>query len=165
VHFTRLTILTLAAALAVVSLPKPATAASEPAGATDSTQPVMATVHQFIDGFNKGDVKAALAACADRTSVIDEFPPHEWQGSTACADWARDLAASNEREGISRGVVTLSAPWRVDVSGDRAYVVVPARYAYDQHGKHVAESGSIFTLALQKVAGRWRITGWAWAAH
>ena len=25
---------------------------------------VMATVHQFVDGFNKGDVKSALAACA-----------------------------------------------------------------------------------------------------
>jgi hypothetical protein len=165
VRFTRPTILTLAAALAVVSLPKVAAAAAEPVGTTASTQHVMATVHQFIDGFNKGDVKSALAACADRASVIDEFPPHAWQGSTACADWARDLAASNKSEGISGGVVTLRAPWRVDVNGDRAYVVVPATYAYEQRGKHVTESGSIFTLALQKVAGRWRITGWAWAAH
>ena len=39
---------------------------------------VMAPVHQFVDGFNKGDTKSALAACADQTSIIDEFPPHEW---------------------------------------------------------------------------------------
>ena len=40
---------------------------------------------QFIDGFNKGDVKSALAACADQVSIIDEFAPYEWHGAGACA--------------------------------------------------------------------------------
>ena len=48
--------------------------------ATDKTD-VMTTVHQFVDGFNKGDTASALAACADQTSIIDEFPPHEWHGA------------------------------------------------------------------------------------
>lgn len=126
---------------------------------------VMATVHQFIDGLNKGDMKAALSACAAPASVIDEFPPHEWQGPTACADWARDYAADSKRQGVTGGVVTLGTPWHVDVSDDRAYVVVPANYSYKQHGKSAAESGSIFTVALRKTAQGWRITGWTWAKH
>jgi hypothetical protein len=44
-----------------------------PAVASDETD-VMQPIHQFVDGFNKGDVKSALAACAEETSIIDEFP-------------------------------------------------------------------------------------------
>lgn len=147
--------------LALIGLLAVATAG--PASASDTA--VIATVHQFVDSFNKGDVKTALATCATPASIVDEFPPHEWQGPTACADWVRDLDASNKRDGITHGVVTLGTPWHIDVTGDRAYVVVPASYTYMQHGKQGGEAGSIFVLALKKVAAGWRITGWAWARH
>ncbi|MDQ6768152.1 MAG: hypothetical protein M3Z41_10125, partial [Candidatus Eremiobacteraeota bacterium] len=62
-------------------------------------------------------------------------------------------------------IVTLGTPWHVDVTGDRAYVVVPVTYAYKQNGKPGMESASVFTVALQKIAAGWRITGWAWAKH
>jgi hypothetical protein len=51
--------------------------------AADKTA-VMVAVRQFVDGFNKGNTKTALAACADQASIIDEFPPHEWHGAGAC---------------------------------------------------------------------------------
>jgi len=54
---------------------------------------VIAPVQQFIDATNKGDTKAALATCADPTSILDEFPPHAWQGATACSDWVKDFEA------------------------------------------------------------------------
>jgi hypothetical protein len=38
-------------------------------------------IHQWVDGINKGDMKAATAACADQTSIIADFPPHEWHGA------------------------------------------------------------------------------------
>jgi hypothetical protein len=132
------------------------------AGPSTEQAAVMATVHQFIDGFNVGDTKSALAACASPASIIDEFPPHEWQGSTACADWADAYNANAAKNGITDGFVTLGRPLRVDITGDRAYAVVPATYTYKQHGAPVTESNSTFTVALKKVAGRWRITGWAW---
>ena len=135
-----------------------------PAAAAD-TSSFMSPVNQFIDGFNKGDAKNALKACASPASIVDEFPPHEWQGPTACADWANAYNANAARNGITDGIVTLGKPTHVDVSGDRAYVVVPANYAYKQHGKSVLETGSIFTVALKKSASGWLITGWAWAKH
>ena len=124
---------------------------------------VMATIHQFVDGFNKGDIKTALAACADQTSIIDEFPPHEWHGAGACAKWANDYDAFSKKSGITDGIVTLGTPRHVDVTGDRAYVVTPVDYSIKEKGKPVVETGSTFTFALQKGAAGWRITGWSWS--
>lgn len=135
-----------------------------PAAASEKAD-VMATVHQFVDGINKGDLKTAFATCAAPSSIIDEFPPHAWQGATACADWANDFDAYNKKNGITDAIATVGKPRHVDVTGDRAYVVVPATYAYKQKGKPVTESGSTLTVALQKVAAGWRMTGWAWSKH
>ncbi|HEX9054040.1 MAG TPA: nuclear transport factor 2 family protein [Gemmatimonadales bacterium] len=126
---------------------------------------VMATVHQFVDGFNKGDTKSALAACADQTSIIDEFPPHEWHGAGACAKWADDYDANAKKDGITDGMVILGKPRHVDVTGDLAYVVVPANYRFKQKGKPVAEIGSMLTIALQKGPAGWRMTAWTWTKH
>jgi ketosteroid isomerase-like protein len=151
-------IIALAVALAMVS-----TVASH-AAASDKTD-VMATLHQFADGLNKGDTKTALAACASPACILDEFPPHAWQGATACADWARDFDTYNKQAGITDPIVTVGKPRHVDITGDRAYVVAPATYTYKHKGKRVTESGSVLTVALQKGADGWRMTGWAWSKH
>ena len=139
-----------------------AAAPAAPAAPTDKTD-VMAQVHQFVDGFNKGDVKSAVAACADQTSIIDEFPPHEWHGSGACSTWATDFDANAKKEGITDAIVTLSAPRHVDVNGDRAYVVASANYTFKQKGKPMKETGSTFTFVLQKNNSGWRIIAWTWS--
>ena len=126
---------------------------------------VLVSVRQFVDGFNKGDTKTLLAACADQTSILDEFPPHEWHGTGACAKWVSDFDADAKKNGITDGFVTLSNPSHVDITSNRAYVVVPANYTFKQKGKPVSEVGSIIMLALQKNATGWRITGWSWAKH
>jgi ketosteroid isomerase-like protein len=122
---------------------------------------VIAVVHQFTDAFNKGDTKTAAAACADQTSIIDEFP----HGAGGCAKWMTDYDADAKKNGITDGHVTLGTPKHVNVAADRAYVVVPADYAYKEKGKPVKETGSILTVALQKVAAGWRITGWSWTKN
>jgi hypothetical protein len=126
---------------------------------------VLAPINQFVDGFNKGDTKMAVTACADETSILDEFPPHEWHGAGACAKWLSDFDVDAKKNGITDGVVTLGDAWHVDINSDYAYVVVPANYRFKQKGKTVSEVGSIITLSLQKGPMGWRITGWAWAKH
>ena len=108
-------------------------------------------------------MKTALAACAAQASILDEFPPHAWQGAKACSDWWNDFEAFNKKNGITDPIATLLEPTHVDIIGDRAYVVIPANYTYKQNGKQVTESGSIMTAALQKLATGWRMTAWAWA--
>ena len=126
---------------------------------------VMAAVHQFVDGFNKGDVKGTVAACADQTSILDEFPPHEWHGSGACGKWLADYDADAKKKGITDGFVTLKTPRHIDITGDRAYVVVPANYAFKRKGKAVKETDSMLTLTLQKSGKGWLLNGWSWAKN
>ena len=149
-------VLTLASALAMAPVTLSPRAATAQAGPMDA-------VHRFVDAFNKGDVAAAAASCAEQTSIIDEFAPYEWHGAGACARWMGDYDADAKRNAITGGVVTLGAPRHVDVSGDRAYLVVPADYAYAKKGKPVKEVASTLTIALTKSAGGWKMTGWTWA--
>lgn len=132
--------------------------------AADDKKDVMMPVNQFVDGFNKGDTGAA-SACADETSILDEFPPHEWHGSGACLKWMSDYDADAKRNGITDGLVTLGTPKHLDVTGDRAYVVIPSSYTYKMKGTPVKETGSLFTFALRKGETGWRITGWSWAKN
>ena len=128
----------------------------------DTTEP-MGAVRQYIDAFNKGDMEGLAATCAVPASILDGMAPHVWQGPTACKDWYRDVLTTGEREGTTGYFVTLEEPRHVDVSGDRGYVVVPANMTFKVHGKQVTQSGSTFTVALQKLRAGWRITAWAWA--
>ncbi|EGY02407.1 hypothetical protein AZA_87941 [Nitrospirillum viridazoti Y2] len=124
---------------------------------------VMKTVNQWVDSLNRGDVATAIAACAEETSIVDEFAPFQWHGKDTCAHWAAGLAAFNQSIGLTDGVNKLRKPWRVDVEADSAYVVVPADFRYKLNGKPGAELGAIFTVALRREAAGWRIAGWAWS--
>ncbi len=126
---------------------------------------VMAPVRQFVNGFNAGDTKSALAACADAMSIIDEFPPYEWHGAGALSKWISDYDADAKKNGITEGVVTIGEPRHVDITADRAYVVIPADYAFQMKGTLMKESGSMFTFALHKGGAGWRITGWSWSKN
>jgi ketosteroid isomerase-like protein len=125
---------------------------------------VMATINRFVEGFNKGDTKALVKSCAAETAIIDEFPPHAWHGVGACAAWAKDYNANAKQFDITDGLVTLGKPSHLDVTGDRAYVVVPSDYTWKQKGKSMKETGSAFSFAMQKVGPAWKIAGWSWAA-
>jgi ketosteroid isomerase-like protein len=58
--------------------------------------------------------------------------------------------------------VALHEPMHNDVSGDSAYVVVPAAMTFKVGGKQVTQTGAVFTVALRKQAESWRIAAWAW---
>jgi ketosteroid isomerase-like protein len=133
------------------------------AAATDKTD-VMAVLQQWVDGFNKGDVKSAVGACADQTSIIDDMPPHEWHGAGGCSKWFSDFDAFAKTNDFTDGFVTLGKPRHIEVTADRAYVVVRTELAYKMKGTAMKESGSVAAFALQKSDSGWHITGWSWAA-
>ena len=121
-----------------------------------------APIRQFIDTFNKGDVKGAAAThLAAGVSIIDEVPPHHWQGPKAVETWAADLAKNDKAAGITDEHVTLGAVTREVVSGDTAYVVIAATYTFKQKGAAMREPAHM-TFALRKSAQAWKISGWTW---
>ncbi|PYL46531.1 MAG: hypothetical protein DMF40_11970 [Verrucomicrobia bacterium] len=93
-----------------------AVAVGGPVVASQETD-VMAPVRQFVDAFNKGDIKMVQAACADETFIIDDFPPHEWRGSGATSKWFHDLTAMGKKYDMSDAFVTLGKQRRLHISG------------------------------------------------
>ena len=94
--------------------------------------------------------------------ILDGMSPHVWQGPTAAEDWWRDALAEGEHLGVTDYHIGLGEPRHVDITGDYAYVVVPATFDYNRQGKPVNQTGASFTVALRKVDGNWRLTAWAW---
>jgi ketosteroid isomerase-like protein len=123
----------------------------------------MTAVRGYIDAFNQGDVKAMAATCANPMSILDGLAPHVWHGPSACEEWYRNVMIAGDREGAGGDHVTPGKPWHVDVTGDRAYVVVPTTMTFSVHGKQVTQSGAVYTVALRKQPEGWRLMSWAWA--
>src|SRR5690242_10491920 len=110
----------------------------------------MAAVRQYIDGFNKGDAKLMAATFAVPGSILDGMAPHVWHGPTAAENWYRDVLIEGKQHGASDYFVTVGEPLHNNITGDSAYVVVPATM-----NKQVTQSGAFFTVAL-------RMAAWAW---
>lgn len=124
---------------------------------------LMAPIRTFIDSFNKGDSATAAAthAATSDLTIIDEVSPHLWHGEKAFQAWSADLDSDSQKRGITDQSVTLGAPTRVESSGDSAYVVVPAVYAFKEAGAALRESAQM-TFVLKKGSGGWLIHGWTW---
>ena len=145
---------TILALLAIVLIVPSAMAAT----AADVTIPI----HQFIDGFNTGDVKSAYAAYASGDIVIvDEFAPHIWSGPHAPQDWAADYDKHTQATGVSDGLVKYGAPTRTEVEGRVAYVIIPTVYNYKEHARAVTEEGQM-TFVLRVEKDSWKIAAWTW---
>lgn len=126
--------------------------------ASDRTD-IMAVLNQW----NDADSAKAAAACAEDASVMDDIPPYEWQGASACANWAKDYDAFAQKNGMTDASGTIGKP-RITITGDRAYATAPATFSFTKDGKQVKDIATA-TFALQKTAAGWRITGWAWTPH
>jgi hypothetical protein len=129
-----------------------------PAIASDKGD-IMAVLKQWISG-----PAGTVATCTDDAAVIDDIPPFEWHGSGACSRWQKDNDSNIQREGITDAAGTIGNPEQLVISGDRAYAVLPATFAFTQKGKRVKETATS-TFVLRKSAAGWRITAWTWAAH
>jgi hypothetical protein len=88
-------------------------------------------------------------------AILDGMASHLWLGPTAAQDRYRDVLVEGEQHGASDYFVTVGEPLHNDVTGDSAYIVVPATMTF--------KSGAIFTVALRKLPEGWRIAAWAWA--
>jgi hypothetical protein len=133
-------------------------AAAVAASQSDLTAPI----HQFIDSFNKGDAAAAESAyLSTGSTIIDEVPPHLWQGPGAFKAWVKDLETHDTNEGMTDQQVILGKVIRTESTIDKAYVVIAATYAFNQKGVEMREPSQM-TYVLQKEAGDWKIAAWTW---
>ena len=102
-----------------------------------STNDPIAAVRQYVGAFNKGDATEMAATFAVPGSILDGMAPHVWQGPTATQDWYRDVLVEGKQHGASDYFITMGEPLHNNVTGDSAYVVVPATMTFKVHGKQV----------------------------
>ena len=57
--------------------------------------------------------------------------------------------------------MSIGAPTRENTVGDRAYVVAPTTYTFQQKGRTMRETAQI-TIVLDKQAAGWKIASWTW---
>jgi ketosteroid isomerase-like protein len=131
------------------------------ASASDKTD-AMAVVHKWVDAFNKGDGKTGSSYCADGALIIDDFAPHVWQGSGACASWYKDYETWAAKAQVTAPSVALGKTRHLDIDSGYAYLVAPTTLTFTKAGKPVMDKG-IVTMSLKKSSAGWQITGWAWA--
>jgi hypothetical protein len=86
-----------------------------------------------------------------------------WHGPKAAEDWYREVLAEGEHLGAKNYHVALGKQLHANVTGDAAYVVVPATMTFTLKGRPVTQSGALFTTALRKSAAGWLVASWAWA--
>jgi ketosteroid isomerase-like protein len=120
----------------------------------------MAAVRQYLNAFNKGDSEAMAAIFSVDGSILDGMAPHLWLGPNASRDWYADVLVEGEHHGASGYCVTLGEPLHNNVTGDSAYVVVPATMTFQVKGRQVTQTGATFTVALRELADGWRIAAW-----
>ena len=128
-----------------------------------STSDPLAAVQKYIDAFNRGDDDGMSEMFSLPGSILDGMPPHLWLGPTASQDWYRDVLIEGEQHGASQYFVTLGESLHHNITGDSAYVVLPATMTFKVQGQQVTQVGATFTVALRKLAEGWRIAAWAWA--
>jgi ketosteroid isomerase-like protein len=137
------------------------TAFAQVTGQTESDP--MAAVRKYIGAFNKGDAAGMAAMFTVPGSILDGMAPHVWQGPAAAQDWYRDVLIEGKQHGASEYFVTLGEPLHNNVTGESAYVVVPATMTFKVQGKQLTQSGAVYTVALRRISDGWRIAAWAWA--
>ena len=125
---------------------------------------VLLTVQHWVAAANKGDMKGFVALCEEQSTIFDDFPPYEWHGVGACANWWRDNESLGKTEGITDASVVLGKPLQVYITGEHAYVVTRDEFVFKAKGKPMKQKGSIHTIILHKSNLGWRITGESWAA-
>lgn len=73
---------------------------STPVAASDNTD-VITVVHRWTDAFSQRSFNTDIAPCAEDAVVIDDLPPHVWQGPGACSKWFKAFEAWASKAGVT----------------------------------------------------------------
>jgi len=133
------------------------TPAARAAGADAET-----TISQFSAALHAGDSKTAKSFLTARPVILDDVAPYYWAGANAFDRWQADLAKTSAARGMSEEDATLGAPRRVEVSGDHAYVILPATHTFKMKGQAMREAAELTFALARDAGGAWKITSWTW---
>src|SRR5579863_7862692 len=129
----------------------------------DEDAEIKKTALQFIETFNKNDMKSMEAMCIEDAVIVDDTPPYIWQGAGACTRFADAWQAARVSMGLIRAHWETLDGWTIEVDGPRAYVAIPVRLelqfkpgrsrsSTNSSGRPVKNDAPIWTILLERTA-------------
>jgi hypothetical protein len=123
---------------------------------------VKAAVRHLIADANSRNDEAFKADLTEPALFIDEYAPFDWIG--AKDGWLNAYNDYNRQTAVTDAKTKPLAFRHVNVSGDRAYVVLHSLYTYREARKAQKEPGvEVFTLV--RANGKWLANGYAWLSR
>jgi ketosteroid isomerase-like protein len=129
----------------------------------DGAAGVMATITRMTDAVNRGAMPTAFAAFTASPWITEDGPPYVWRGPGAPKAWIESMGANAQANGISGVDMKLSPASRIEVTGDRAYALVPGRLTYTLKDGNSAHADGLLTFTLQRTGPDWRIETLIWS--
>jgi hypothetical protein len=121
-----------------------------------------ATARQFLDAFNAGDMaKAASFNASSGMSIVDEFAPYSWSGSTGFSDWGAAFGTNAKAHEITESKVTLGPILVNNATANQAYLIFPSVYTYKEKGVATREAARM-AIVLHKEGGKWKVAAFTW---
>ena len=139
-----------------------ALAGSPAASQTGEAGQLEASLDHFCELVNQGDAPSAVAYFLPDASIVEDLAPYSWQGPTAGMQWLQAMNANAERSGISAINMHFLPATTVQITGARAYAVIPGDLTYSFKDGTIQHAQGHVTFALQKVAASWRIETLTW---
>lgn len=140
-----------------------AIAATLPASAATSapSAAVMQPVKNALASLNTNSPKPLAGIYATNATIVDEFAPYSWSGAGAGTMWFNDFGKFAKSVGLTNAKGILLKPTAFNMSGDRAYLVIPCDFGGTMKGKAIKEHGT-WTFTLQRSGSSWRIVTQSW---
>lgn len=121
---------------------------------------LIALIQEWVAAVNREDRAAVLRPWSAANTIVDSLPPFIWQGPDAVGGWWADFQSIKTAQGLT-DVAFSFEPRHIDVVDERAYVVGDAWVDYTL-GSGRSRDRATWTFCLERDAGAWRFTAWAW---
>jgi ketosteroid isomerase-like protein len=125
--------------------------------------PVLATITRMTEAVNRGDAPTAFAAFTPSPMIVEDLAPYRWQGPGTPQAWLEGMGANAQAHGIVTINMKLAAPTRIEITGDRAYAIVPGLLSYTMKDGHAEHADGLITFLLVRGPSDWKIDSLVWS--
>ena len=123
---------------------------------TQDEKDVVALIYGALDSFSAGDVETFRTTwAAHDVDIVDDVAPYIWKGENSLDRWMADTGAAISAMNLTNLKITPAKPLRVEVEGDRAFVVLPVVVSSTRpDGRNYRQDGQQ-VIVLSRTASGW----------
>jgi hypothetical protein len=156
----------LAVALVAASLAGAPALADETAVSAGDLAQLKAPIQRLVDAINQASAAVPKDVFTRSSLVLDDFAPYHWAGKTHGQDWYKGLLGATPKDHDAfvamKPVLKIGDPAFPRITGDDAYLVIPASFDFTEGGKRTHQTGQ-WVFIESRVKGAWLIEAHSWA--